>query len=286
MRQNAKLCKVMLRQREAIGQTVVICGAGPSLAEHIDEVLDKVNPDQVWGCNSALTWLYETGRRVTHGIAVAGEDGLLDDWKSVPPVHYLLASCVWPVVTKKLLGRMRKVSFFHTYIGFEPDFYSRLYHFPNTFMVDGGLNVTNRAVGVADAMGFTRIVVIGADCCLRPSADPMPVPPDTATDQEAQALNQEWCGRQTMYADGRDARTAFGHATLMEGTIAGRRFVSRADMLESAKWLVTSKRAMGKRLELVGDTLPNWLLKCDPALIEEFLPRAEGNTMVNVGVRR
>ena len=50
---------------------VVICGAGPSLRDTAAKWCQQA--DQVWGCNSAATWLYDNGHKVTHGFTVDGQ---------------------------------------------------------------------------------------------------------------------------------------------------------------------------------------------------------------------
>jgi len=65
---NALLVERVMKQDEAKGQHIVICGAGPSLADHAHEYCPAA--DQVWGCNSALPWLAENGHKVTHGFTV------------------------------------------------------------------------------------------------------------------------------------------------------------------------------------------------------------------------
>src|SRR6185503_8918349 len=106
-------CKRTLQGGEGNGLTVLICGAGPSLETSIDRCVEDFQPDAVWGCNSALTWLYRNEKPVSHGVAVAGEDGLLDDWKPFPPVQYYVTSRVNPMVPKALASKQRKVWYYH-----------------------------------------------------------------------------------------------------------------------------------------------------------------------------
>ena len=166
---------------------------------------------------------------------------------------------------------------FHTRVGFpgETAFYKRNY--PKALCIEAaGMNVTNYAAVLASPGGwdFAHIAVVGADCWMQPSEDHMP--PDDAPE----AAWAAWKGRQVMYPDGRDCVTAFGPSVVpVEGVLGGRRIVSRPDMLESARYLVALKRRMGSRLELIGDTLPNWLLKLPQEHLDAFLPKVEGGVV-------
>lgn len=271
------------------GLTVLICGAGPSLADEFDRTLGDCIPDEIWACNSALTWLHTTDREVTHAVAVAGEDGLVNDWKTFPNVVYYVGSGVSPLVIRMLAKRHRRMMFFHNLLGVFPTPEEEITwygaNYPSAIVVQsGGFNVTNRAVALAFRMSAAQVVVVGADCQVKLSADAMPVCGPEMGDSEADQAHWAWVKRQTMYVDGRDPFTAFGQTPLLEGTIAGRRFVSRPDMLLSAQSLVELKRRYGDRLELVGDTLPNWLLSLPEEDWKPYMPHTEpGGTMVNIG---
>lgn len=289
VQRNAKFRLPMVQPEEALGCSVLICGSGPTLAQTFDPTHRHMHPTQVWGCNAALRWLWEHGKRVTHGFAVAGEEGLLDDWKPFPPVQYIVSSGVWPVVVERLRARHRKVRFYHTILGPRlgvPDeraFYAKL--FPPSLCVppSGGFNVTNIAVAIALGMGFGAIYVCGADCCLHLGPDPRPDAEDrTRSDAEFEQAHAAWKAQQVMYVDGRDAVTAFGKDVLLpSGTIAGRTFVSRPDMLLSAVHLVELAARFPARVQLVGDTLPNWLRSLPDDQWRPFMPKIVGTTVGN-----
>jgi hypothetical protein len=286
---NAKYAKRGCIPGDLRGQTVLVCGAGPSLASDFDAAYQLYQPTQVWGCNSALTYLHRLGKPVTHGVAVAGEDGLLDDWKPFPPVRYYVASGVSPLVIRLLAKKNRPMAFFHNLLGLcekatdEVNLYSRLYP-PSIVIQRGGLNVTNRAVVLALEMGADHVAVTGADCCFKITDDPMPHPDPTVSDEECNRLHWDWAKRQTMYADGRDPVQAMGQSPILEGVLAGRRVVSRPDMLISAQDLVGLQRQYGSRLSLLGDTLPNHMLTMDEEEWRAFMPQMNGNAgVVNIG---
>jgi len=279
IRANAVYAKHMVTRDYGTGQRLVICGAGPSLAQWIDPVLEKVRPHQVWGCNSALSWLYAHEKLVTHGIAVAPEDGLLEDWAGFPPVEYLVSSGVSPVVIRRLAARHRRMWFFHALLGLgteaeELAFYRRLYPSQSLTVRGGGYNVANLAVALASGAGFRQIVLVGADCCFDLSNDPMPAEDDGAL--------TDWKSRQGMYVDGRSLLAAYGDRVVpIEGIIAGRRVATRPDMLLSAAELVVLKRKLGRRLEIVGDTLPNWLLNLPESDWQHLLPTVKDGCVTN-----
>jgi hypothetical protein len=286
---NARFQLPMVNGPEGQGQKVLICGSGPSLGQTFDDTYHDVKPDQVWGCNAALKWLDATGRAVTHGVAVAGEDGLVEDWKPFPNVEYLVSSGVSPIVVKLLRNRHRKVRFYHTLLGpklgvaDERAFYGRLFPTAMCVVPSGGFNVTNIAVQLAIGMQFSAIYVLGADCCLSLSPDPRPDPNDASVDNGTfQAQHTAWKAKQQMYVDGRDPVTAYGpNVILPEGIIGGRRFVSRPDMLLSAVHLVELARRYPARLRLIGDTLPNWLLQLPDEQWRPFMPSIQGQVVRN-----
>ena len=291
---NARQRKIrMLHGGEGAGLTVLICGAGPSLETTYTDVMHRFHPEAVWGCNAALRWLWSTGRDVSHGVSAAGEEGLLDDWQPLPPVQYYVSSGIWPVIPRLLIRRHRKVFFYHVMLGHSVGFphledeaawYRRL--FPPALCIPptGGFNVTNIAVCLAIGMGFSRIIVAGADCCLALDDSDRPDPGADVGDDAFTERHLAWKSRQRMYVDGRDAVTAFGpHVVLPEGVICGRRFASRPDMLLSALHLVKLVKQYPRRVILVGDTLPNWLLRHPEETWLEAMPQvnAEG-VMVNL----
>jgi hypothetical protein len=274
--------RYVVQEGSAKGQHLVLCGAGPSLNEHAAEWCPQ--GDQVWGCNSAMTWLHENGHKVTHGFTVDQTPHMCAEWSSTPDVEYLVASTCHPHLIELLRGQDRSVTYFHNYVGikqkpvllhdengvqsmqmpYEEWMYAVLY--PPTVMSGAGLNAVTRALDVAQFMGFERITVLGADCCLRVKGD----------HRTKFAFNSKehlaWLKANTiMHADG-------GHALASEATPVtltaridsgtsghkirkghGRYWTTKPDMAISAQWLLRMARASKGRITLVGDTLPNAL---------------------------
>ena len=268
----------MATQGSGEGQTVVICGAGPSLREHAKKYT-KSRYKTVWGCNSAMPWLLDQGYRCTHGFCIDQTLGMLEEWESVPDVEYLLASTVHPHLTDMIAKAGRRMRWFHNYTGMEnPPEWEKdqgellkgweeshgrkmtpekakkfletryedfLYHFlyPPSVRVGDGLNSVNRAVCLALFMGYSRIVVVGADCALAEDG--------------------------AFHCDGADA-TVSGTPIVMEGKVDGRLWKTKPDMIISAVMLVMMKWKFKDRLVLVGDTFPNALVNKDPEFLNKL----------------
>jgi hypothetical protein len=220
------------------GEDVLICGAGPSLAE-VGAALED-HDGEVWGCNSALNYLVEHSHRVTHGVAIDPSTRMFGEvWKDPPAVDYILATTVNPGLTDHVHDAGHGITQFHSMrvCPDEVELYGLLY--PKTVLTGHGLNVVNRALDLAGWLGF-HVKIIGADSAL--------------VDGQ-------------MYADGRGMYE--GDWTL-EGTFDGRLWRTKADMLMSAVELVRHRNRLGAdRVEFLGDTLPR-ALQDKP---DEFLTR-------------
>lgn len=249
----------------AVGQHLVLCGAGPSLAEHAAEWCPQ--GDQVWGCNSALVWLHDQGHKVTHGFTVDQTPHMLEEWLTTPPVEYLLATTVHPHLTELLRHRGHRVRFFHNYAGvegppvvqdgeameYEDWLYSILY--PATIRAGSGLNSVNRALDLALFAGFERITVLGADCALKRLR-----PPPTGS-IAGTAEHRDWLRTGlVMHADGGHAMASGASEMTLDGEIDGRVWTSKPDMLFSAVDCVDVARAHPGRITFIGDTLVNALM--------------------------
>lgn len=215
----------VIEHNSHLGQTVAICGAGPSLARHAIEGVD-----QVWACNSALPFLYERGYANLTGVGIDQTEGLQREWGDPPPVPYMLASSVDPALVRHLLNHDRDLTFFHNAVGLdgELDFYTETW--PPTLMVGQGYMVTSRMIGVAMWMGFKRIDIYGCDCAL-------------GDDDIA-------------HANGEAVDDAYKNPLIMEGLLNGRQWRTRPDMLIGAVDLVRRVKKSEGRIRLIGDTLP------------------------------
>lgn len=246
---NAQYCDRVVEEHSHAGQHLVLCGAGPSLAEHAAEWCPQ--GDQVWGCNSAMTYLAANGRRVTHAFAVDQTTEMVNEWHTAPDVDYLLASTVHPHLVEYLLDKERRLTFFHNFVGiqqrpvayalcnacgtttdhdatacpkcqssgmtrgacgYEDWLYATLY--PGTIRAGSGLNAVTRAIDVARFMGFSKITVLGADCAIRLKSKP----PEGAEPGSPEHLH--WLRTETvMHADGGSALASNATPVTLGGEI-------------------------------------------------------------------
>lgn len=218
----------VVEQGSHAGQTLAICGAGPSLKKHAIEGVD-----QIWACNSALPFLLARSVPVSAGVGIDQTPGLLREWIDAPDVPYLVASTVDPDVVKHLRVHGRDVTFFHSYVGFPGEFEHYVETWPGTLMAGQGFMVVSRMIGVAEWMGFERIDLYGCDCAL---------------------------DGDVAHANGELVTEAYVNPLIMEGTVRGRVWRTRPDMLLGAVDLARRVRKSEGRVRLIGDTLPVALL--------------------------
>lgn len=262
---NATKCDRVVTENSAEGQTLVICGAGPTLRTTAAKWCPR--GDQVWGCNSAATWLYEQGHKITHAFTVDQTPQMLTEWVSAPDLEYLVASSVHPHLVEYLLLKERPVTFFHNFVGinerpvsydgvtmsFEDYMYCALY--PATVRAGSGLNAVTRAIDVGMYMGFAKIIILGADCALQMTK------PRPAHAMQGSPEHLDWLKQHTvMHADGGSAIASGATPVTLNGTIDGREWLVKPDLMISAVWLVKMKRKLGSRLSIMGDTLPKALM--------------------------
>lgn len=286
---NALHCDHVMVEDEAVGKSLLICGAGPSLADEID----KYEADHVWGCNSAAIWLHDNGYQVTHAFTVDQTPAMLEEWFKAPDVEYLLATTVHPHLTAYLKGKNRRIRWFHNFVGIKkqpvelcecglgPDececetytpkvvsYEEWLYLalFPPTIHSGSGLNSVNRALDIAIQAGYEKITILGADCALKVSS-----PPPNLPNHHPDYLR--WLREETvMHADGGHALASGATPVTMYAEIDGRLWVTKPDMAISSVWLEQARRYYPDRVDIVGDTLVG-ALRDKP---DEFLRRMPG----------
>lgn len=289
---NALVCPAVCEPGTLDGKTVVICGAGPSLADNAEEWCRQ--GDELWAANSALTWLLDRGYPVTHAITVDQTPAMLNEWWTAPDVEYLLASTVHVHLTDHLLRAERRIRFFHNFVGINrphvewcecghdhglehhegmdrkipactdcdcPEYRPRVLPFedwlymtlyPPTIRAGSGLNTVSRAVDLAIAMGAEKVVVLGADCAIKVNR---PLPRGTMT---GSAEHKRWLETETvMHADGGNALASGATPITFGGEIDGRWWETKPDMAITAMFLHRMREMLDGKLVLVGDTLPN-----------------------------
>lgn len=252
----------------AKGQHLVLCGAGPSLREHIAEWAPQA--DQIWGCNSAVTWLAKEGHKPTHAFTVDQTPHMYLEWRDAPDdIEYLVASTIHPHLSQWLIDTGRRFRYFNNFVGikkppvewadvsgtnrvmsYEEWLYALL--FPTTVQAGSGLNTVTRALDVATTMGFDKITVLGADCSIQ-SKKPMPYHLKVGSPAQANWLRTNT----TFHADGGHALASESTPLVMRAVIDGRQWLTKVDLVISAQWLMKMARASGGKIQLIGDTLPN-----------------------------
>jgi sulfur transfer protein SufE len=270
--------RYVVQPNSAKGQTLVLCGAGPSLKEHIDEYAPKA--DQIWGCNSAVTWLHKQGYNPTHGLTVDQTAHMYLEWRDAPEdIEYLVASTIHPHLADMLVNRGSRFKYFNNYVGMKgqhitwPDangkdrtmsreewVYALL--FPGTIQAGSGLNTVNRAIDVAQHMGFEKIFVLGADCAMQIKGKPKKGLAPGSPEQLAYLKKQS-----VFHVDGGHALASEATALILEAEIDGRFWTSKFDLCISAVWLGRQEKASKGQVELIGDTLPNFIKDRPPEWI-------------------
>lgn len=255
----------MLARDTHKGQTLFLCGMGPSLAGDGLTLLRTAPPGDVWGCNHAAVWLETQGVHVAAGIGIGMEPVLAEEWRGArSKLPFYLSSVTHPDVVTALVQAHHPVRFFHSLVAdiTREQLLWKKYGAPG-IIVGIGTNVVTRAVALAVALGYARIVVLGADCALRDDG--------------------------TLYATGATHNQVYEDRMVLRGVIDGRTWTARTDMVLNAVDLVRISRMKemggdgtrpGTRLQLVGDTLPRALWEKDDAFLAT-LPRLDQSHRVS-----
>jgi hypothetical protein len=251
----------MAAPKSRIGWDLYLCGAGPSLAETHKQYLEQARNRygasngrvEVWGCNSAAPWLVEQGAFVTHAFGIDQTEGLMTEWSGTPPLKYIVASTVNPKTIRMLMAANRQLIWFHNYVGSqsEVELYKTIW--PGSVMVGDGLNSVNRALCLAQFMGFRKIYVLGADNALRKDGDGFVMHPN---------------------GDHPEAHGATSVIMFNPEPLGGKTWYTKPDMLFSACQIAKWAARKGGQMDLVGDTLPHALLDAameHPEGYERFL---------------
>lgn len=231
---------VSLVEGSFAGQTLALCGAGPSLAE------SKISGvDQIFACNSAVNYLMSKGVHVTGAVGIDQTPQLRQEWDVTYDIPYYVASTCDPELIRYLSEQGRELLFFHNHVGIvdELNFYNS--HWPaNSYLVGQGFTVVSRFIGLAKWLGFERIDVYGADCAL-------------GDDDVA-------------HANGEHVNDAYLNPLILTGKLppSPREWRTRPDMLRDAVSLARTARDSRGQVRLMGDTMPVALLGKDDAYLD------------------
>lgn len=135
----------------------VVCGAAPSIHEHIDEIAEKQrNGAVVFACNSSAKTLVERGVVPDWQVVIDPNPLTLDEFEPICKGHLLASiaqpelfnrsrnAVLWHPCTQTVVDRVDGMSREFTYIG-------------------GGVTVSNSALCIAYTLGHRSIDVYGMD---------------------------------------------------------------------------------------------------------------------------
>ena len=241
-------------QDSRLGKVLALCGAGPSLR------MERMDPaDEVWACNSALTYLLDNGirdlmpRAQVVGVAIDQTPQMLEEWVTAPDVLYYLASTTDPKLCDHLEAQGRSVRWFHNAVGFKEGLDVEFKHYdedwPPTFTLGMGATVVPRLIALGAWLGFRRIDVYGADCAFAEG--------------------------DVVHANGGTASAVYGNPVIMEGKVRGRMWRTRPDLLMSAVDLARQVAQNPGHIRLIGDTLPVALMGLADDQLDAVMQRVE-----------
>ena len=294
------------------GKTVVICGAGPSLAEDAKDYCHL--GDEVWGCNSAAIWLHDNDYKITHAFTVDQQPHMVEEWYTAPDIEYLIASTCHPHLVEYLISKERSLTFFHNFVGLR---------YPPVVLCDCGHGKEAHLGGAcvqcmqptegddwhSDCEGYdermmsyedwmyslfyestvtvgaglnstTRAIdlasFMGFDRIILLGADcALKITKPRPDAVFGSAEHMKWLREGTiMHADGGHALASEATAVTLSGEIDGRYWDTKPDLMISSVWLVRMARAI-PQLEIIGDTLPNALMDKDDDFLDQ-LPSLKG----------
>jgi len=235
IRHAASLGLKQARRNQEKGKTVVICGSGPSLKDELvlAELRELVKSEGdnliIMACKAAIKYMTEQGFKVTYGVSMDPGAHIACDEKisKVPGVTHIMATSSDPEVFEYL--KDEKVMLFHSATGYEHEV--KLYNslFKDGWCAGGGYNVVNRALSLAQYMGFKKFVMVGTDCGWREDA--------------------------SFYVDGNEQRP--GVDMKDGGMVDGIPWNTRPDMLASGIALAKVAKTIGQEnFTFLGDVLP------------------------------
>ena len=233
----------MIQKDKYKGLTAVIVGSGPSLNDpEVEDALRELHERSdvvILACKAAIKWMDDHGMTPDYGVSIDPGAHIACDEKisKVPGVTHIMASVSAPEVFDYL--ESEQVQIFHSVCGLptEMDLYNVL--FDDATVMQGGFNVVNRALAVAQYMGFESFVMAGCD--------------------------SGWREEQDIYADGRgffkDQKKVFMNDG---GLIDGSDWHSTPDMVASAVSLAQIAKMFDEhgdsdKMIFLGDCLPQAL---------------------------
>ena len=137
--------------------TMVICGSGPSLGDHLDEIIDhKIQGRPICGIKGAYDYLAD--RSITPNLYCSVEPRYRPVKNPQKESVFLLSSRVNKQVFDDL--KDHAILLWHSWSGDDK------YDLPDKMMIGGGTTSGLRMVNVAYILGYRKIVLYGFDSCL------------------------------------------------------------------------------------------------------------------------
>jgi hypothetical protein len=135
----------------------IICGAGPSLEDTLDEV--RALKGTIFACNSAANYLLDRGFDVDYQAML--DPHPIRDCDFAPTKGHLIASIVDP----KMFDRAKNAVLWHPYMDWIED--KLRPDCPEFAYIGGGVTVTNSVLCIAYTMGYREFHIFGMDSSFR-----------------------------------------------------------------------------------------------------------------------
>jgi hypothetical protein len=227
----------------------VICGSGPSLLSKrtLNAIRAKArNPKwRIFACKESIRFLRERNIRVDYSVSMDPGANQTEKTYRDKDITYCVASSCNPVLFDWLLDYGCKVNVFHSACGWPNEVIAYRQLFGSGDTIIGGFTVLNRALGLAEYMGFQNFVLAGAQF--------------------------GWRQDQDYYATGAKGKHLTDVTMTDHGAVDGKAWWTRPDMLASAVAIahLKQKRKPGT-ITILGDSLAQSLSKRSPEYLRDI----------------
>lgn len=228
---------------------LIITGSGPSLARYgvLQDIRHAISKGfAVMACKESVRLLTERGIKVTYAVATDPKEDQIAKTAFYPHIHYLFGSICHPTFLQHFIDLNAKISIFHVRSGArdaehmgEEDPEAALLHslWPGDIVVmDGGVSVFSRAMGLGVAGGAQRFIGAGCDF--------------------------GWRQHSSYYAKGaREVAGNYGPIWCDNGMLDGVPWYSKHDQLVCAEHLAKAVLNLNGALTVLGDTVAKGLVR-------------------------
>lgn len=166
--ENSKLDREWLTERPLHDGTALVCGAGPSLLDTLDDIRElKKSGAVIFSCNSAAKFLNDHGIESDYQVILDSHHSTINEVG--PAKKHLLASLVHP----SLFDHLPNAILWHPVTAWIEDCIGKR-EFTG---IGGGITVSNSAICIAYTLGFKHIHSFGMDSSHRETTHATPQPP-------------------------------------------------------------------------------------------------------------